>query len=791
MRTSFILTVAALAVSALVPTSTAEAQDTAAAGALRGTVVSATQPRVADVAICVPSIGRCEISDSRGEFAITDLRADEYALEVAAPGRPTLPLMVTVRAGLDSVIEIVLPEAQSLEEKITVVAPKFVTADELKTSGYLISAADIGRSAGALQDVSRYVQSLPGAVIGTDDFRNDLIVRGGSPLENLYIVDNVEIPNINTFATFASAGGTVGMLDSVLLQDVTFLTGGYPAAFGNRTSSVLQVSLREGDRTRTGGRVTFGFAGLGAVAEGRLGASRGSWVVSFRRSVLDWVTEDTGIGGVPVLYTFNGKVTYDFSPRDRVWLLNVSGVDRIRLGLTEDSELNDELSNLDIRYRGRRYASGLNWQRTFGSRGIGLFGVTYSRAATDQRIKDLLKNGLPASGLSVEEQLARGTEVFREDSTETEFGAKYDLTLNVGWAGKVQAGVSARRLATNYDAASPYGSDGPYFATPDQNPFALRQQDTTSLGAAYLQVSRSVGPRVGVTLGGRVDRFGYLAAWRAAPRVGLRYQLTPTVSVKASGGRYYQQPFTLFVSAFPENRDLRPFRADHAVAGLEWVPSEVTRFSIEAYDKRYAEYPVSLDVPSLSLANIGDTFAIRDVLFPLESRGTGYSRGVEVLAERKATATSKWYGQANVAVSRTRHAGLDEVLRPGSFDYPVVANLIGSYRFNSRWDAGTRVSYLAGRPFTPTDMAASTAGRRQVYDLNRVNDARSPDYFRVDLRVDRRFTVNGQPVSLFIGAQNVTSRKNVSGYSWDRRNNAPRVLDQLGLFPILGLDWTF
>ncbi|HWI19946.1 MAG TPA: carboxypeptidase regulatory-like domain-containing protein, partial [Vicinamibacterales bacterium] len=235
MRILSLRTISALSLGACLLAAPAEAQDTAAAGAIRGTVISATQPRVPDVAICIPALGRCEVSDDRGEFAITDLRADDYAVEVAAPGRPTLPLMVTVRAGLDSVIEITLPEAQSIEEKVTVVAPKFVTADELKTSGYLISSADISQSAGALQDVSRYVQSLPGAVIGTDDFRNDLIVRGGSPLENQYIVDNVEIPNINTFATFASAGGTVGMLDSVLLQDVTFLTGGYPAAFGNRT----------------------------------------------------------------------------------------------------------------------------------------------------------------------------------------------------------------------------------------------------------------------------------------------------------------------------------------------------------------------------------------------------------------------------------------------------------------------------------------------------------------------------------------------------------------------------
>ena len=160
--------------------------------------------------------------------------------------------------------------------------------------------------------MSRYVQTLPGVVIGTDDFRNDLIVRGGSPLENLYVVDNVEIPNTNTFANFASAGGTVSILDAELLQDITFLSGGYPAPYINRTSSVLQVTQREGNRERFEGRATVGFAGAGAILEGPLGAAgKGSWVVSARRSFLDLFTQDLGFGGVPVLYTVNAKAVYD------------------------------------------------------------------------------------------------------------------------------------------------------------------------------------------------------------------------------------------------------------------------------------------------------------------------------------------------------------------------------------------------------------------------------------------------------------------------------------------------
>ena len=470
---------------------------------------------------------------------------------------------------------------------------------------------------------------------------------------------------------------------------------------------------------------------------------------------------------------------------------NVSGADSIRLGLTEDSDLADTLSTFDIRYRGRRFATGANWQRTFGATGVGLLGLSYTRASVDQRIKDLVRDGVQDPGTPVADQIASGAEVFRENSIESEAAAKYDLTLNVTAIGKLQAGVAGRRMRYAYDAASPFGADGPYFVEPDQYPFALAEQRTTTQAAGYVQASRALGTRLGVTAGVRADRFGYLAAWRTVPRFGASLKVTPSVTVKGALGRYYQQPFMLFVSAFPENRGVTPFRADHAVAGVEWLPDASTRVSIEAYAKRYGDYPAARDVPSLSLANIGDTFAIRDVLFPLVSEGAGTARGVELLAERKPAPGARWFGQANLSVSKTRHAGRDGVFRPGSFDYPIVANLVGTRLLGERWLASIRAVYLDGRPLTPIDAAASASGRRAIYDLSRVNAERSPDYFRADLRVDRRFTVSGRDLTVFAGVQNITNRKNFSSFAWDRRNNSLRTSEQLGVFPILGLDWQF
>jgi hypothetical protein len=265
--------------------------------------------------------------------------------------------------------------------------------------------------------------------------------------------------------------------------------------------------------------------------------------------------------------------------------------------------------------------------------------------------------------------------------------------------------------------------------------------------------------------------------------------LTPSLTASASGGIYYQQPALLFLTIFPENRQLAPWRATHAVAGVAWAPSPDLRMTFEGYWKRYTGYPVASELPSVSLANIGDTFDVRQLLFRLTDEGRGEATGIEWFVEKRLT--GGLYGQANVALSRTRHAGLDLVMRPGSFDYPVVVNLTGGYRFSSQWQASTRLAYLSGRPYTPFDVDVSTEQRRGVYDLELVNGERAPAYARFDVRVDRSFVVGGSTINVFGGVQNLLNRKNFGGYSWNRRTNAQETNEQQGVFPILGFDWRF
>ena len=762
----------------LVSTTAALAQDTTGVGAVAGVVTGANRQPSAHVVICVAETTRCGLTDEAGRFRLGDLRAGRYTLQITPPGQASiLSGEVEIRAGLNTSLEIELPVLQPSHQTITVTASTLDPPAEIKTSGFLVQPEAVQNSAGSLQDISRYLQSLPGVVAGGEEERNDLIVRGGSPLENLFIVDNIEVPNINSFANFASGGGLVGILDPALLRDVTFLSGGYPASYNNRLSSVLQIDLREGNREAFMGTVTVGFAGAGLVLEGPIRKGKGSWILSARRTFLDLFTKDIGAGGVPISYYLNFKALYDLTPRDRLWIVTLTDIDRIHIGLhgraLDNPTVIKENIAEDILARSSRCITGVNWQHIFGPRAFGLLGVTYSDARPDFTVRDIVQAGDPV--------------IYDDHSQEREIILKYDLTVaTVPAFGKLQAGGSVRQSTLNYRTSSPLGQDNPYSPNPDSNPFELRRAFSAYQPGAYVQATRDVASRLNITLGGRLDDYEYIGHARLSPRASATYKLLRRLAWSGSYGLYFQQAPFLFLSAFPENRSLLPLGATHFVTGMAYIPNSEMQFSFEVYRKNYRDYPVSAQFPTLSLANLGDTFDLTQSLMPLVSAGRGRTDGVELFAMWHSTA---WNAQASLAWSRTRHAGLDGVLRPGSFDSPVVVNLLAGRRLEHNWTVSGSFKYLSGRPYTPFDDTLSTEQGRGIFDLARVNAFRAPAFIRLDLRVDRTWIIRDKPLSVFLDIQNVTNRRNVFLNTWNRITNTTQPLDQQGLFPGVGLEW--
>ena len=472
-------------------------------------------------------------------------------------------------------------------------------------------------------------------------------------------------------------------------------------------------------------------------------------------------------------------------------MTSITGIDEIRLGLSEKTEPGDSLGAFDIRYAGRRNATGINWQRIFGTRGVGLLGLTHSSAAVDSTVKDLVRNGLINPALSVDQALAEGALTFRQDSTENETTIKYDLTLHAGRAGEYRLGGAQKLFANDYVTLSPLGYDGPFAAEPDLNPIDLRERFKAGQSSVYLQGTHQLGQRIRFTVGGRFDRYAHFGGShsRISPRAGVSIALAEDLSWNASWGIYHQIPLYLFLAAYPENRQLVPARSEHWVSGLAWTPTRSLRLTLEAYSKHYKDYWVATQFPTVSLANVGDTFDVRDILYPMTSAGRGRASGIELFAEKKFA--RKWFGQINLAYSRARHAGLDGKLRPAAFDRPFVFNAVGGRRIRRKWEVAFRTAYLTGRPYTPFDIESSKSQRRGIFDLKEVNQERYEPYFALDLRIDRTFSVRDRDVVVYGGVQNVTGSKNATSPIWNRVMNRPNVLLGLSQVVLLGLEWNF
>ena len=451
------------------------AQDTTGVGAISGVVVNAAGQPAEGVRVCALDTSSCATSDARGAFRIGELRAGAYRLEILPlEGLPFTSDPVDVRAGLNGTVDITLPRVENVQQTVTVTAPAFRQPEEVKNSGFLVEPRQILKSAAALQDVSRYVQGLPGVVIGSDDFRNDIIVRGGSPLENLFVVDNVEIPNINAFANFASAGGTVSLLDAELIQDVTFLTGGYPAPYINRTSSVLQVTQREGNRKKFGGWATLGFAGAGAILEGPINAGEvgivgGVGATKLPGSVYPGRGLRRRAGGVCVQR--QGRVQPHargphLAGQHRGHRRDSAGPQRIHRPRRRDCQLRHPLQRLAQRH-GLQLAADLRVAR----RGpVGHHPLRGQGGPAGERPRGA---GRAAIGRAPEVVIARSPVVYSENSREGETTIKYDLTVHVPFFDTLQAGGSFKTFRIDYTVESPYGNDTPYSPMPDIDPFFL------------------------------------------------------------------------------------------------------------------------------------------------------------------------------------------------------------------------------------------------------------------------------------------------------------------------------
>ncbi len=716
-------------------------------------------------------------TDEKGNFKIKSLQPGTYRLQASMIGYTTL-VKTDVVVTQGQKIQVLFELAETVLEigTVTVRADYFSKPQELATSAHKLSFEEVRRSPGAAGDVSRVMYALPGVVFSTD-LRNDLIVRGGSPTENLTLVDNIEIPNINHFATQGASGGPIGMVNTEFIRDVTFVTGGFPVKYGDRLSSVMEVELREGNREKLAGKLNINAAGAGLIGEGPIG-SDGAWMLSARRSYLEFLLRNLNFSGITIIPNFSdlqGKAVYDLGQNDKLSLLGIGGIDKVSFENVRKENTgggNSDLSGIDnVKNRQYQYLLGGTWKHLWGSSGYTF--VT-------------LSNNVNHYFTDIDDSL--GNKTYRNESKESEYTARIDASFHLSKDHQLAFGAGAKLVDVRHEV----------FLKPDTSRWADRDRGTgifpkldydkqieSSKLWAYLQYTRWLFSRLTITPGLRFDYFDYVDhGFTVSPRLSLRYYFTQRTSLNASVGMYFQTPAYIWLTTDERNRNLKPLRSDHYIVGIEHLIQDDVRFTLDLYRKEYKQYPVSGYIPSFILVN-GGAAAGAFIAGDLRSVGTGYVTGVELFLQKKLT--TNYYGTLSYSYSAARFKALDGVERPGAYDYRHVLTFIAGYKISPVWEVSLRWRYTGGAPYTPIDESLSRRYGRETLDLTKINALRYSPYHRLDVRVDYRFALGSWQGVTYIDLQNAYNRKNIYYYIWSDQDKEVLTVYQWSLLPILGL----
>lgn len=658
------------------------------------------------------------------------------------------------------------------------------------------TSADILASAGTYGDFSRYLQIFPGVVFN-DDESDDILVRGGNPIENLFLVDGIEVPNINHISTLASTGGLVSMIDTSVLQKIDLLSGGYDARYDERLSSVVDIHTREADGLEKHGDLDVGFVGAGGLLDYPL-RHGGSVLVSAHRSLLNLFTNNIGLDGVPIYSNAFSRARLNLTAKDEVSLLTLSGVDSIDINPCSGDWL--ETNTINTQYSGWRTTNGVRWLHVYSPESSGIATLSDSEQAQNIDQQDQLLSPYYLKINAASCHVADSQSVYSEHTLDGQSTGKYDYETTLHGKLAMATGALARLYRMNYAIKQPLGQQSSLSTNPKRSDATSFYPDFSSgMTAGYMQLTLHITSKWNVGAGGRFQTFALGGHATATSRASTIYEISPHSSVYGSFGQYAQMPPAVYLLSYPQNRSLLPIRARHFIVGSQLWNGGRSNLGIEAYSKTYRDYPVSTEYPTLSLANMVDTLGEEFLWIPMISRGKGRAYGVNLFGSTRIS--THFTGQANVSYSRALYSGLDGKARPGNFDYPLLANAAGIWRSGQSYEASFRYEYATGRPYTPFDMPDSLTQDRPIYDLNQVNGIRGPIYSRFDFQVDRNFHVRKKILTAYAGLDNAFNRQNFLSNAWVSHCDVPGTcgipqgpyveLYQMPLLPNFGIRYTF
>ena len=723
------------------------------------------------------------VTDENGLYHIANVPLGRQEIKCTYMGysEQTIPNVV-LTSGKETVLDIEASEVVTTLQEVSVKGPadpSTTTLSYAAVSSRLFNAEETRRFAGSRNDPSRMAANYAG-VVSANDARNDIVIRGNSPNGLLWRLEGIDIPNPNHFGGMGSTGGPVSMINNNVLGRSVFMTGAFPAMYGNAVSGVFDLQFRNGNPDKREFVGQIGFNGFEVGAEGPFKkGSQASFLINYRYSapaLLQRFGFTFGTGSaVPYYQDLSMKLDFPTKKIGHFTVFGLGGSSHIDFkGNLQDTTnfYNDPYANLVTQTRSGVMGATHTyfWNRTTFTKLV----VAFSGIQT----------GVLQDSLNTER---RAIPQFRDHSWQTKLTAHLSFNRKINSRNTLVLGLLANQLSAHL-----------IDSVLTNNLFRTIRNfaGQTQFFQAYANYQYRFDDRLTLNAGLYTQTLALNAHHSFEPRLNARYVLNPTSTLTFGLGRHSQmQPLSIYFNQttgadniLETNRNLDFTYSDQAVLGYEKQLASNWRVKMESYYQAISNVPVERIASSYSLLNSGGSFTTTDRT-NLVNAGTGRNYGVELTLER--TYTNGYYFLGTTSLFNSQYRGSDDILRSTAFANKYVANILTGKEFRvskrNTLAIDIRTTWIGGKPYTPIDAQASRQQHTEVDNTTLAFTLRTNPYFRTDLKLTYRRNTPRVMQEWFIDFQNVFDTKNIYAFQYDSQRNRLVTIYQMGFYP--NLNW--
>jgi hypothetical protein len=770
------------------------AQNSSFTQTIKGIVIDEQSGNVLANATVAMDNASTTLTDEKGIFKLIDIAIGRQNIKVTALGYEDAYITnIEVTSSKEVVLEIKLKEKVKKLDEVLIKSSKSKSKalnEAAVVSARQLSIDEAFRYSGTRSDPSRMAQNFAG-VSGTNDGRNDIIIRGNSPAGVLWRMDGIDIPNPNHFSTLGSTGGPVSMLNINTLKNSDFLTSAFPSQYGNALAGVFDLKLRNGNNENHEFIGQAGFNGFELGAEGPLNKkTKASYLVDYRYSLvaaLQGIGLNFGTGSATPYYqdgTF--KINIPTKKSGTFSLFGLVGESHIRFSPESQGEEGNLYASNDGSVRDRNFTSftsvfGLSHNYFFDATTSGKISLAVSNFAAKYN-EDIVATGKP------------NTLGFYKKSEQTKYSIGYNFNKKINARNQITSGITAD--INNLQLKQDYIPNGDSVLTN-----LVNSNEHATLVRSFINFGHRFSDKFSTNLGVYYQHFALNNSQSIEPRWNIKYQLQPNQSLSFGAGIHSQtQPLEVYFyqtknnteQTILTNKNLDFVKSLHTAIGYDINFSKQLRLKAEVYTQYIYNAAVEKTASSFSMLNSGADFGFPDKT-NLINNGKGYNYGVELTLERFLH--KGFYGLFTTSVFQSKYKSSDNVWHNTAFNSNFVINALAGkeFKLNKKTTFGidTKLTTTGGQRYTPFDEAASKISGYVIYKENQAYDNQNDTYIRWDVKFSYTRNLKKVTQKFYIDLQNVTNRQNIYIRTLNPKTGAAGQINQTGFFPNINYQITF